>query len=65
MTDIANRIQKYRKMKDRIVNYMILGLEYPVARILITKETAKEMEDEVCARIVREMRKPPAARASE
>ena len=52
MTTISNRIQKYR-------------LEYPLARFLNDANNCKKMEDEVCDRLVREMRKPPVRKEEE
>jgi len=52
-------------MKGIVYLFYEIGLEYPLARIMITSKTAREMEDEVCARMVREMRKPPAPKNDE
>jgi len=41
------------------------GLEYPLARSFISATTAKQLEDEVTERLVREMRKAPKAAAEE
>lgn len=39
------------------------GIEYPVAHFNITASKAKEVENDVYERLVREMRKPPVQKA--